>query len=97
MHYSSLFQYFVLIYYGPYPSWKFLSVRTCLLAIFGNTIIMIMIEIQYRDGSREFKGFHEPSFLPSSDRPLTLLDKLLKILGKLESMYYEIITYHKIL
>jgi len=42
VYYSSLFQYFISIYCGPYSSWKFLSVT-----IFVNTIIMI--EIQYRD------------------------------------------------
>jgi len=41
---------------------------TCLLTFFGNTIIMIMIEIQHRE------GFHG---LIASDRPLTSLYKLL--------------------
>jgi len=44
-----------------------------LYRIIGN--IINMIEIQYMGGSREFKGFHG-----TSDRPLTSLDKLLKIL-----------------
>jgi len=65
VHYSSLFQYFFSIYYGPYSSWKFLMYLFA--SFFGNTI---MIEIQYRGSSREFKRFHEPSFLPGSDRPL---------------------------
>jgi len=28
-----------------------------------------MIEIKYRGGSREFKGFHEPSFCPAMTDP----------------------------
>jgi len=64
VHYSSLFQHFFLIYYSPYSSWKFLIFLVYLFGnFFWNTIIMIMIEIQYR-GS--FRGSMEPSFLPQS-------------------------------
>jgi len=46
---------------------------------------MIMIETQYRDGYRgHSKGSMEPPFF---DRPLTSLNKLLKMLGKLKSVY----------
>jgi len=42
---------------------------------------MIMIEIQYRGDPGEFKGFRvTPLF--ASDRPLTSLDNLLKMLLK---------------
>jgi len=51
VHYSSLFQYFFSIYYGPYSSWKFLV--HLFVNFFGNTIMMIMIEKQYRGGSTE--------------------------------------------
>jgi len=56
---------------------------------------MIMIEIQYKSGYRGLKGFHEA---PPFDGPLTLFDKLLKILGKLKSVYCigHSITYHNI-
>jgi len=66
VHYSSLFQYFFSIYYGPYTLAEIFLVYL-FANFFGNTIIMTIIEMQYRD---EFKGFHEPSFLPGSDRPL---------------------------
>jgi len=36
VHYSSLFQYFVLIYYGPYSSWK---LRIFFVYLFANFII----------------------------------------------------------
>jgi len=45
-----LFQYFFLIYYGPYSSWNILMFLVYLFVnFFENTIIMIMImiEIQY--------------------------------------------------
>jgi len=48
---------------------------------------MIMIEIQYRSGSRGLQRFHG---LFASDRPITSLYKLLfKNLGKLKSVYYH--------
>jgi len=46
VHYSSLFQYFFLIYYDPYSSWKFLIFLEYLFVNFFENI-MIMIEIQY--------------------------------------------------
>jgi len=47
--------------------------------------------LKYNTGKdpEEFKGFHGTPF--TSDRPLTSLDKLLKMLGKLKSVYYHTI------
>jgi len=47
---------------------------------------MIMIEIQYRGVQRVL--------LFASDRPLTSLDKLLKMLGKLKSVYHHILRFY---
>jgi len=78
VHYSVLFS----IHNGPYSSWKFLTPSD-----FGNTIIMIMIEIHR---SRDFKGFHG---LFASDRPLKSLYKLLlKILLKFRQTKISVLS-----
>jgi len=41
----------------------------------------------------EFKGFHETPFF-TSNRLLTSLDKLPKMLGKLKSVYYQTIRFY---
>jgi len=44
VHYSSSFQYFFSIYYGPYSDWKFLIFKVYLfINFFENSIVMIMI------------------------------------------------------
>jgi len=51
---------------------------------------MIKIEIQYRGRSR---GVQRVPW-NTSDRPLTSLDKLLKMLGKLKLVYYHTIKFY---
>jgi len=62
VHYSSLFQYFFFISMVPTLVENF-CVLVCLL-FFGNTIMMIMIEIQYKADPTS-KGSMD--FLPETD------------------------------
>jgi len=81
-----------LIFYGPYSNLKFLIFMNLIINFFGNTIIMIMIEIQY-SGSLIITG--EPMHTASKQwYPVMYINYCLKRRRFIVSSYVQLVIQH---
>jgi len=90
VHYSSLFQYFFLIYYGPYSSQKFLIFLVHLFANFFLETLLLWLWLKNNTGEDlgEFKGSPFCQW-QTFDKLLKFLHRLTKISVLLQKKIYK--------